>query len=141
VRAMFHKLLLPVDLSPRAELALDAVRQIAVHGAEVELVHVVERIPGLDEAEIDDFYTELEARARKQLEAWAEPLRQEGFRVTLTLSVGKRGSEVLRRVRESGCDLVVLASHPLDPDEPSRALGTVSHQVALVAPCPVLLLR
>lgn len=138
---MFEKLLLPVDLSPRAELAIDAVRQIAVHAAAVELLHVVERIPGLEDPEIGEFYSELEARARKQLEAWAAPLEREGFEVTLTLRVGKRGTEVLRRVRESQCDLVVLASHPLDPAEPHRALGTVSHQVALVAPCPVLLLR
>ena len=138
---MFHHLLVPLDLSPRAELALTGVRQVASPGATVELLHVVEMVPGLDDEEVRAFYAQLEARGRRQLESWAQTLEKDGFRPSITLKVGKRAIEIIRRAQDSGCDLLLLASHALNPEDPARSLGTVSHQVALVAPCPVLLLR
>jgi len=138
---MFNQILVPVDLSPHAELALAGLRQVATPSASVELLHVIERIPGLGDDEVGDFYGQLESRARQQLEIWASALQADGFRTELTLTIGKRALEIIRRARESGCDLLLLASHALNPEEPARALGSVSHQVALIAPCPVLLLR
>jgi nucleotide-binding universal stress UspA family protein len=44
---------------------------------------------------------------------------------------------------EQPADLVVMRSHVIDPDEADsqERLGTVSHQVALFAPCSVLVVR
>jgi hypothetical protein len=38
-------------------------------------------------------------------------------------------------------DLIVLTSHPLEPDRPGGGWGTISYQVAVFADCPVLLVK
>ena len=45
--------------------------------------------------------------------------------------------------REDAIDLVVMRSHVIDPEEAEsrEQVGTVSHQVALFAPCSVLVVR
>ena len=48
---------------------------------------------------------------------------------------------VSRFALEQGCDLIALASRPATPEQPVGGLGTISQQVALLAPCDVLLVR
>jgi hypothetical protein len=55
--------------------------------------------------------------------------------------MGKRGAEIVRCVEQERYDLVVMRSHMLDAEQPFRGIGTISHHVALVAPCAVPLVR
>jgi len=138
---MYFRVLVPLDLSARGELALEAVRKVASHGASIELFHVIERIEGLPERELSEFYDALESKADKFLEPFANALRDDGYHVAKEIRFGKRGPEILARADEIQCDLILLPSHALDPADPKRSFGSVSHQVALVASCPVLLVR
>ena len=75
---------------------------------------------------------------------WARFLpafEERGFSVRREIVFGKRAPEIVRYATDESCDLVVVTSHRIDPERPTGSLGTISHQVALVAPCPVLLVR
>lgn len=136
---MFRELVIPVDLSEHNSLAFDALRGVAAPGASVELLHVIEELSREADPEFADFYRALERKAREKLERWCELLRKDGFAARSHVCVGRRGAEVLRRAAEGGCDLIVMASHAITG--PEAPLGTLSHQIAMLAPCSVLLVR
>jgi nucleotide-binding universal stress UspA family protein len=139
---MFRNILLPLDLSPAHDRILDAAAELGTqHGAQLWLLHVIEIVPGLDEDEIGDFYAGLRERAQDLLEQHAKQLESRGLGVCQEIRVGKRGREILSYARDEGIDLIMLTSHAVNPDVPGWGVGTISHQVALAAPCSVLLIR
>jgi nucleotide-binding universal stress UspA family protein len=68
-------------------------------------------------------------------------LADHGFEVQSTIVYGERGPEVTRVAEEDEVDLIVLRSHTVDRDESEANVGTVSHQIAVFAPCSVYLVR
>ena len=42
---------------------------------------------------------------------------------------------------ESGTDLIVLASHTIDLNNPATGWGTLSYQICILSQCPVLLVK
>ena len=107
---MFKKILVPLDGSMFAESALPLATSIARRsGAALELVNVHEPPPNLA-------YEEWEVAARE----WAKSyLEETGTRVRATLQSevstavlsGRVAESLLHRCRESGADLVVIATH------------------------------
>ncbi len=57
------------------------------------------------------------------------------------IRVGKRAREIASYEAEHDIDLIVLSSHPINPDDPGGSLATLSYQVALLSRCPVLLVK
>ena len=139
---MFSRILVPVDLSDRNGPAVEAAADLAgVDQGALLLLHVIEEIEGVDPSETEDFYQGLRARAETVLADLSERLASQHISTTTQIRTGKRGSEIVRCADEERSDLVVLRSHLLDPEHPARGIGTISHQVALAAPCAVLLVR
>ncbi|MBW2272075.1 MAG: universal stress protein [Deltaproteobacteria bacterium] len=139
---MFRKILVPVSLNERASEIAEAAAELAQqHSASLTLLHVIEEIEDLDGDETESFYEGLRERAEASLDSWAAKLAERGLEVEREVLIGKRGPAIVRRAESLGCDLVVVGSHKVDPDDPTRSLGTTSHQVALMAGCHVLLVR
>jgi hypothetical protein len=38
-------------------------------------------------------------------------------------------------------DLIIMASHRIDPDRPGHDWSSISYTVAILSPCPVLLVK
>jgi nucleotide-binding universal stress UspA family protein len=140
-RFMFSRILVPIDLSERNSAAVMQAAEALASGGVVILLHVIEEIEEVPREEFDDFYGEFRQRAEQLLAELRGKLEPREIAVETQVRMGRRGAEIVRCSREEGCDLIVLRSHALDPEEPMRGIGTVSHQVALAAPCGVLLLR
>lgn len=138
---MYRHILLPVDLSERTAAALE--RAIALHadGCRVTLLHVIEEIRDVPAADLEGFYADLESRADEALARAVARLAEAGVDSEAIVERGRRGPEILRFALDQGCDLVVMASRPVTPAQPAGGLGTISQQVALLAPCDVLLVR
>ncbi len=139
---MFHRLLLPVDLSDQSSRAV-AVAIALLKGSEgtVTLLHVIETIADAEFDEMRDFYRRLETKARTGLESLAEPLVAAGIEVEQQLVYGKRVREIVQFAHDHTVELILMSSRVLDPKSPATAWGSISHQVALLARCPVLLLK
>lgn len=139
---MYSRILVPVDLSSGNAAALKMAAELArVGSAEVTLLHVVEEIEGVDDADIERFYAELTKKAETAMARWAGDLQREGVRAKVVVLRGRRAREIVRHAQDAGSDLLVLVTHRVGPQRPEGALGTLSHQVALLASCSVLLVR
>lgn len=139
---MFENILVPVDLSDVSLAAARKAVEIAcVDGAEVTLLHVIETIEGIEFNELTDFYKELDDKASEVMTAWCNELATKGVRLNSLVVYGQRGAEILRVAEQGGSDLIVATSHRVSPEKPGGGLGTISHQIGLLAGCSVLMLR
>ncbi len=55
--------------------------------------------------------------------------------------MGKPARGIITFAVQSGVDLIVLSSHKVELSEAPKGWGTLSHQVSILCPCPVLLVK
>ena len=85
-----------------------------------------------------EFWDEWRDSIRKNLEGdWTRPLRDAGLSVRVHVEEGIATDVLLRLAREEHADLIVVGSRGLGHVR-GMMLGSVSHQLALHAPCPVV---
>ncbi len=139
---MYDKILIPVDLSSTNEAVFSTVRDLAdPDRTDVLLLHVIETLQDDEPGEMDDFYEELREEADAKMKDWAAMIAEDGFEVQAAITYGERGPEITRVADEQEVDLIVQRSHKVSRDADETNVGTVSHQVAIFAPCSVLLVR
>src|SRR5437763_829339 len=136
---MFRKILMPVDLTDRHDRALEIAAGLAPVGGAVTLLHVIELLHGVPREEEPEFYQRLEETARAHLDRLAAALQGRSVTVRAELLFGRRGPDVVRYAQDTGADLIVLTSHPVDPAKPGESWGTLSYFIGIAARCPVLL--
>ncbi len=138
----FQKVLVPVDLSDANGPAIEAARRIAcAPGAAVTLLHVVETIPDLPEEEATPFYARIEASARDRLARLVDDLAGAGVQAQAMIVYGRRAREIVGAAALEEADLIVMRSHRIEPKSPTEGWATLSYQVAVLAPCAVLLVK
>jgi nucleotide-binding universal stress UspA family protein len=54
---------------------------------------------------------------------------------------GRRGPQIVQYADQHQMDLIVLSSHVVDPRRPGEGWATLSYQVSIACPCPVLLVK
>lgn len=143
---MFRKILVPVDFTEKNETALQAALQMATgraagDEAEIFLLHIIETIEHVEYDEMKDFYRELENRSVAKLTKMEERIREAGVKVFHDLQYGKRAEAIVHYAEEREMNLIVLSSHKVDRDHPALGWGTISYRIAIVARCPVLLVK
>ena len=138
---MFNRILLPVDLTDKNDDALAAARELLATDGEVLLLHVIETIADAPFEDMQDFYQRLEEKARSGMSTLAESLATEEISVEHHVVYGRRASEIVAFAQGKEVELIAMTSRALDPDKPETAWGSISHQVAILAGCPVLLLK
>jgi nucleotide-binding universal stress UspA family protein len=139
---MFHKILVPVDFTDKSRTAIDKAYEFAQQaGAEVVLLHVIETIEHIQVEELKSFYERLEKSARKGLQELAERFVSRKLPVEKAVIYGHRTREIVDFAIRNRVDLIVMASHRIDPDRPGHDWSSISYAVALLAPCPVLLVK
>lgn len=138
---MFAKILVPVDLTEKnsraVETALGMARQF---DARVSLLHVIEKID-LPYEELEEFYARLEAKAATAMDELAAPVVEAGFTVERCVAYGSRSREIVVHAEENNVELVIMSARPIDPENPTQDWATLSYKVAILARCPVLLVK
>jgi nucleotide-binding universal stress UspA family protein len=137
----YRRILVPLDLSERPSRALDVAARLIEPSHSITLLHVIAEVEGVPAEELEDLYAGIRTRADEVLQRRAELLEARGLHARIEIRLGRRGAEILRVAEQEDSDLIVLASHHVDPARPGGGLGTLSHQIALLAPCDVLLVR
>jgi universal stress protein A len=137
---IFQEVLVPTDLTERTVKALDLALRLARDGrTRVTLLHVIETIPGLAFGELKPFYEKLEAKADAKMAALVR--RAGRGHVEAEVAHGRRAETIIKFATARKADLIVLASHRVNPSIVGRDWGTISYKVGLLAPCPVLLVK
>lgn len=138
---MFGRILVPVDLTAKNRRAIEVARDLALEtGGSVTLLHVIETLD-LPWEEVAEFYDRLEARAVATMDDMVEPLRAEDVPHHSRIEYGKRAEEIVEHAEVNGIDLIVLNSHRVNLDDPGSGWATLSYKIAILAQCPVLLVK
>jgi len=139
---MYNSILIPVDLSATNDRVLERAMQLGTAGdTNIFLLHVIEVLDDIPVEEDPEFYDELRQNANDKIQKWAGRLAEGGFSVTAEVQFGQQGQDIVATARDHDSDVIVMRSHVVDADDTNEKVGTVSHQVALFAPCSVLLVR
>lgn len=139
---MFRRILVPVDLTEKSLAAVDIAYEFAVRSAaEVTLLHVIETIEHVPFDELKPFYERLEKSARKQLQDFAERFTAHKLPVAHAVIYGHRSQQIIEYAAANSVDLIVIASHRIDPERPGRDWSSISYVVAMTSTCPVLLVK
>jgi nucleotide-binding universal stress UspA family protein len=138
----FQHILVPVDFTEKNLTALDLVFDLATASrARVTLLHVIETIDVELDSELEQFYAKLEVRADSELERLSQRFVAAGLAVDRKTRYGKRALEIVKDIIERKADLVVMSSHKPDLAKPLQTWATLSYQVSVLCPCPVLLVK
>ena len=139
---MFQRILVPTDLTERAEKALDlALTLTAPDNSRVILLHVIETFRGLEFEEMKPYYQKFEKKAQGLMAAASARLPKTRAEVVQEIVYGDRAEEIVKFAAAHKIDLIVLASHRVDPSVIGRDWGTISYKVGILAQCPVLLVK
>jgi universal stress protein F len=139
---MFQRILVPVDLTGKSLAAVDLAYDFATQfSAEVILLHVIETIEHVQFDELKPFYQRLENSARNGLQEFSERFVVNKMKVDQALVYGHRSREIIDYAVANRVDLIIMASHRIDPDRPGHDWSSISYTVAILSPCPVLLVK
>ena len=139
---MFHRIMVPVDLTNRNIPALQIAMKLARQNhARVTLVHVIATLEGESIEEFSSFYKKLERQAWDKLEGLAEDLVSQGVVVHQEVLFGRRAEQIVHFAMEHQMDLIVLSSHKIDLKNPAQGWGSISYKVGILSQCPVLLVK
>ena len=73
------------------------------------LIHVVESVPArIYEQESDDLETR---KDKEHLEIYVQQLKERGFEAVALLGYGRRAKEIVRLVKESGAEMLIIGAH------------------------------
>jgi nucleotide-binding universal stress UspA family protein len=136
---MFRRILVPTDLTDDSRRALDLALALASPGeAYIVLLHVIERIPNLDDRELRTFYDQLEREAKSRLRDLAGHAHSPGqVKIVQAVVFGRRADEIVTMAKAQDMELVIL--HHAQDQRP--LLGSISYKVSVLAPCSILLLK
>lgn len=138
---MFEKILVPVDFTDKNKAAVQLAAGLVAEDGQVTLLHVIETISDAPFDELEDFYRRIEERSRREMTALAELLPSEAFTVRQEIIYGHRARQIVSWAERDGSDLLVVSAQQLDPERPREEWLNLSHAVALLARCPVLLVK
>src|SRR5262245_25409983 len=139
---MFHRILVPTDFSVKSLAAVDLACDFATQsGSAVTLLHVIETIEHVEFQELKPFYDRLEESARKRLNELAQRFTSKKLNVDQELIYGHRTQQIIDFAMQNAIDLIIMASHRIDPERPGRNWSSISYSVAILSSCPVLLVK
>jgi nucleotide-binding universal stress UspA family protein len=139
---MFQSILVPVNLTEADTPAVDVAGELVTPGdGSVTLLHVIETIRDVPFEDLEDFYQRLEEKARQGMAELAGRLETTGLAVEQRVVYGRRAQEIVAFAEQQEVDLIVLTSRPPDPEHMQEIWGNISHQVMILARCPVLLIK
>jgi len=139
---MFRRILVPIDLTEKSLAAVDLAYELSTQsGASVFLLHVIETIEHVQFDELKPFYQRLEASANNGLIEFSEKFVSNNLPVERALVYGHRTQEIINYAMANSIDLIIMASHRIDPDRPGHDWSSISYSVAVLSPCAVMLVK
>lgn len=143
----FERLLVPVDFSDHAMVALSRAKALAAtYGAQIELLHVIEEhlrpafyTTGIF-ASIYDACPGIEATSQTFLQRLFKETPGPDVDVAYHVVPGRAEVAIVNQARQLDADAILMSTHGLTGLE-HFLLGSVTEKVVNSAPCPVLTIK
>ena len=127
------KILVPIEETPRSLKALTYVKKnYSPDDADIVLMMIDER---LDYSVRSDVESAAVRELNEKLDLIAESF--EGYKVTKLSAVGKAGVRIVRAVRETGADLVIMTKS--SKEDMRNSVGSTAEYVINNSPCEVVI--
>jgi len=143
---MFKRLLVPLDVSELAEMALPYTEELAAKlGSEVVLIHVRTLADGPDKPDHRAYISRMVATTEQHIKKSPSLPPGENVKVSSAI-VGSPGllthpaEEILDYAEKENISLIIMATHGRTGIR-RWALGDTANKVARASKCPVLLIR
>ncbi|MDL5143504.1 universal stress protein [Bacillus atrophaeus] len=148
---MFNKMLVAIDGSEMSAKALDAAVHLAKEQqAELSILHVgreavvatssLTGIVYVPEHFIDEIRQEVKKEGLHILENAKAKAAESGVKAEIIYAQGEPAHEILKNAKEKGVSLIIVGSRGISGLK-EMMLGSVSHKVSQLSPCPVLIVR
>jgi len=149
---LIKKILVSLDGSEHANKALDYALDLAKkYSAEIVLLSVIPPVAVpmaypdmsmsyISPSTIDMYYNELKTSHESVLSQAFEKATRIGSRVSTKIAEGRPSDRIVETAKEGNFDIIVMGSRGLGGAK-EFFLGSVSHRVAIEAPCPVLIVK
>lgn len=143
---MFKTIMVPVDGSEQAKLALEIACKLAANGqGRLHILHIPERLAhdtllvwGVGAVNLEAPEAEVERAGHEMLEAAKQAAAEHGATdVEGSVHQGDPARVILEQARSLGADTIVMGSRGLS-DIKGLMVGSVSHKVSHAAPCHVI---
>ena len=139
---MYQRILVPLENSEYDAVILDHVRKLARSGggSALVLIHVADGWAARNIKELQLRESEEMKSDREYIEAIADGLETEGFKVEALLAGGDPAKEIAAAGEREQCDLIAMATHG------HRGLadvlrGSVANELRHISMLPVLMVR
>ena len=139
---MYQRILVPLENSEYDAVILDHVRKLARSGdgSALVLIHVADGWAARNIKELHLRESEEMKGDREYIEAIADDLETEGFKVEALLAGGDPAREIAAAGEREQCDLIAMATHG------HRGLsdvlrGSVANELRHISMLPVLMVR
>ena len=139
---MYGKVLLAADGSKAAKMAAQEVNKMIQQGLVKEVI-ILKAMPSLtDHYLLSPTEEQLKNanKAGKKVTAKAKELITGNAVITEKTITGDPAQVIANEAKKENCDLIVMGSRGMNPAK-GLLLGSVSHRVLQLAPCPVLIVR
>ena len=139
---MFERILIPVEGGDRDKATIDAAATLGeTFGATLTLLHVIETVENIPFEELKDFYDRLQLDTEKRLTSLQTPLGSRGIETRRAIVYGRRLEQIIQFAREDNSSLILMTSHRVTSERPEVGWDSLSHSIAVLSPCPVLLVK
>jgi len=141
---LFQNVVCPIDFSPSSLAALQYAEGLARAGANLRVLHVVERlpswqlVPAMANGGSDDPLVVMQ-QARERVHSVIPAGRPPTGTVQELVTEGDAGDEILRVAADSHADVIVMGAHAGHAG--LLGFGSTTHDVLRGATCPVLSIR
>lgn len=149
-REDYKTMLVPYDGSVFSRRALDVAKDLAKSfGAVLQIVTVIDvsRVPppGIirsgERKALEKIVDSTRQSVREAMEKIESECLREGIKTRILVAEGSTSAELLKAIKESKADLVIIGSGGLSGLSKFKALGSVSRKISEISDCPVMIIR
>lgn len=134
------RILVPFDFSDEAHQAVDTALEMAISGAEVQVIHVAADLAVASPEVVWETQTE-GLRTQKITHRFREEFAADKYRdLEFSVGFGDPGHGITDHAEKMAADLIVMPSHGRTGIK-RLLIGSVAERVVRLAHCPVLVLR
>jgi len=130
---MFHRVLVPLDGSPQADMILSYVSRLARH------LNMAVTLLAVSDSHAASTSARPQGNLERQLRATGKRLTAESVQATTAVVTGRPVQEILRVAEGQGCDLIVLLTSTDHPGG-QGILGRVTDKLFHISHTPMLLI-